>query len=345
MALKEGGQLKKVAAAAKYFRIRTQRGFLNIHSEAGDPFRSDNVVGRHQDGDIVEVIAGPVQTEYGPWLQTAEGWSIQVYGGFHWMEQLSTEEAAAHAEDLAAETDPGSRNERNGMKPVTTTLAPAADSDVDQNAVHNGILALRLSQPSWDLFAELRTHQETLQVGLKNYYGFKEVAILQIGLHSRRLRSADFSNFQVHFQAQGGKGALADDSGLQAEIQAAFQAAGSGVTVADASVQWVSTPSTQDADSSPMLMVVIGVLIAVLACFGCLPTLYFRRFMGKKAEKAAPVVARSASDDNASESTNEGDETSECGVGSNPSDNFSVDSLREPSKKETHGQELGPAMY
>merc|ERR1719471_715766 len=50
--------------------VRTQRGFLNIHSSPGNPFRTDNIVGYWQEGDLVQVTGPSVETSYGPWLPT-----------------------------------------------------------------------------------------------------------------------------------------------------------------------------------------------------------------------------------------------------------------------------------
>ena len=53
-ALKERTQAVE-SGAGRLFRVRTQVGFLNVHSEPGDPFRTDNVVAQLQEGEIVQV--------------------------------------------------------------------------------------------------------------------------------------------------------------------------------------------------------------------------------------------------------------------------------------------------
>ena len=65
------------------YLVQTQRGFLNVHSEPGDPYRSDNVVGRLFEGDIVLGIR-----EQGQWLLHEAGWSIRFHGGFEWLKPL-----------------------------------------------------------------------------------------------------------------------------------------------------------------------------------------------------------------------------------------------------------------
>lgn len=67
------------------YACRTQLGFLNVHEAPGDPFDTDNVVGRLLDGQIV-ASTGPPQ---GAWIQhDGGGWSISVYEGFVWLEEL-----------------------------------------------------------------------------------------------------------------------------------------------------------------------------------------------------------------------------------------------------------------
>ena len=69
----------------KRYVCRTQMGFLNIHETPEDPYKTDNVVGRLVDGDIV-VSTGPRQ---GDWIRhDGGGWSIAVHGGFVWLEEL-----------------------------------------------------------------------------------------------------------------------------------------------------------------------------------------------------------------------------------------------------------------
>jgi len=69
----------------KRYVCRTQIGFLNVHESPGDPFRTDNVVGRLVDGDIV-ASTGPPQ---GDWIQhDGGGWSIAVYSEFVWLQEL-----------------------------------------------------------------------------------------------------------------------------------------------------------------------------------------------------------------------------------------------------------------
>lgn len=66
-------------------RCRTQKGFLNVHQEPGDPFDTSNIVSMLTDGDIV-VSTGPNR---GPWVRhDGGGWSVATFGGFKWLEPL-----------------------------------------------------------------------------------------------------------------------------------------------------------------------------------------------------------------------------------------------------------------
>lgn len=75
------------------YRVHTVLGFLNIHSETGDPFRADNVVGKWHDGDTFEAIGDMVGTVQGPWVQSERGWSIAKYNGFEFLERIKEKEA------------------------------------------------------------------------------------------------------------------------------------------------------------------------------------------------------------------------------------------------------------
>ena len=69
----------------KRYICRTQRGFLNVHKEPGDPFNVDNVVNQLQEGDIVTSMEPPRDG----WIRhDSGGWSIAVYNGFTWLEEL-----------------------------------------------------------------------------------------------------------------------------------------------------------------------------------------------------------------------------------------------------------------
>ncbi|CAK9098759.1 Canalicular multispecific organic anion transporter 1 [Durusdinium trenchii] len=64
--------------------VRTQRGFLNVHADPDDPYRSDNVVGRLWEGEIVTGLE-----DRGDWLRHDHGgWSIRFHGGFEWLRPL-----------------------------------------------------------------------------------------------------------------------------------------------------------------------------------------------------------------------------------------------------------------
>uniref|UniRef100_A0A7S3L334 SH3 domain-containing protein n=1 Tax=Amphora coffeiformis TaxID=265554 RepID=A0A7S3L334_9STRA len=69
----------------KRYVCRTQRGFLNIHKEPGDPYNTHNIVGQLREGDIV-MSMGPNR---GAWVRhDGGGWSISIFGGFTWLEEL-----------------------------------------------------------------------------------------------------------------------------------------------------------------------------------------------------------------------------------------------------------------
>jgi hypothetical protein len=71
----------------KRYVCRTQRGFLNVHREPGDPYDTSNIVNQLVDGQIV-TSTSPKQKD--GWIQhDAGGWSVTVYGGFVWLEPLS----------------------------------------------------------------------------------------------------------------------------------------------------------------------------------------------------------------------------------------------------------------
>jgi hypothetical protein len=70
----------------KRFRVRTQRGFLNVHSTYEDgPYANDNVVNQLEEGQIVTSVSPRVDD----WVHhDAGGWSIAMFGGFRWLEPL-----------------------------------------------------------------------------------------------------------------------------------------------------------------------------------------------------------------------------------------------------------------
>jgi len=69
----------------KRYVCRIQQSCLNIYREPGDPFDTDNIVGRLKDGQIV-TSTGPPQ---GLWIQhNGGGWSMSKYGGFARLEAL-----------------------------------------------------------------------------------------------------------------------------------------------------------------------------------------------------------------------------------------------------------------
>lgn len=74
----------------KRYRVRTQKGFLNVHSSYEDgPYETENIVNQLVDGDIVTSIGPRVEN----WIQhDAGGWSIAIFGGFTWLEPLEDDD-------------------------------------------------------------------------------------------------------------------------------------------------------------------------------------------------------------------------------------------------------------
>mmetsp|Transcript_11410 Transcript_11410/g.17975 ORF Transcript_11410/g.17975 Transcript_11410/m.17975 type:complete len:106 (-) Transcript_11410:22-339(-) len=71
--------------AGRRFKVCTQAGFLNVHSDPSDPFRTDNVVNQLMEGEIVESVGPPE----GDWEQhDGGGWSVRVFGGFEWLRPI-----------------------------------------------------------------------------------------------------------------------------------------------------------------------------------------------------------------------------------------------------------------
>ena len=71
----------------KRYVCRTQKGFLNVHKEPGDPFNQVNIVNQLQDGDIV-VSTGPPRG-VGGWIPHDHGgWSVMMYRGFTFLELI-----------------------------------------------------------------------------------------------------------------------------------------------------------------------------------------------------------------------------------------------------------------
>ena len=71
-------------AGRRYKVCALEPGFLNVHSEPGDPWRVDNVVGRLGDRAVVESLK-----ESGEWVcHDGGGWSIRVYDGHAFLELL-----------------------------------------------------------------------------------------------------------------------------------------------------------------------------------------------------------------------------------------------------------------
>lgn len=71
----------------KRYMVRTQHGFLNVHSDTSSVYDIDNVVGRLEEGQIVTSI-GP---DKGEWVKHNEGgWSIRFYEGFTWLVEIDS---------------------------------------------------------------------------------------------------------------------------------------------------------------------------------------------------------------------------------------------------------------
>ena len=68
----------------KRYVCRTAKGFLNVHKEPCEPFNPYNIVNQLSEGDIVTSIGPP----RGGWIHHDSGWSIAVYNGHTWLEEL-----------------------------------------------------------------------------------------------------------------------------------------------------------------------------------------------------------------------------------------------------------------
>lgn len=69
----------------KRYRCHTQKGFLNVHMEPGDPYNTANIVNQLKEGEIV-TSTGPSR---GPWIKHDKGgWSISIHYGHVWLEEL-----------------------------------------------------------------------------------------------------------------------------------------------------------------------------------------------------------------------------------------------------------------
>jgi len=132
-----------VSPMYKVYKVHTQVGFLNIHSEPGDPFRMDNVVGRWSEGDVIKVKGEPLQTRFGPWLQTCKGWSIQIYDDFHWLRPLSPDDAPQEA--IAHEHATSEKDKSNDHSVVTGDLA--STHNVGNKFDYEGTLSLQFDIP------------------------------------------------------------------------------------------------------------------------------------------------------------------------------------------------------
>ena len=70
--------------AGRFYRVDALVGFLNVHREPDDPFRTDNVVARLSHGAIVEASA-----EEGEWVaHDGGGWSVRVYDGHEFLKPV-----------------------------------------------------------------------------------------------------------------------------------------------------------------------------------------------------------------------------------------------------------------
>ena len=91
-ALFESLQKRRAAidgGAGKRYRVDSLVGFLNVHSEPGNAFRTDNVVSRLWNGAVVESVA-----EDGLWVSHdgggIGGWSIREHDGHEYLARLGS---------------------------------------------------------------------------------------------------------------------------------------------------------------------------------------------------------------------------------------------------------------
>lgn len=69
----------------KRYIVRTQKGFLNVHSDISKgPYATHNIVGKLHDGDIVTSV-----NRIGDWVRHDKGgWSMARHDGFLWLQPL-----------------------------------------------------------------------------------------------------------------------------------------------------------------------------------------------------------------------------------------------------------------
>lgn len=85
-ALKSRTDELKVGIGKRYM-VRTQRGFLNVHSDSKGVYETNNVVAQLKEGQIITSI-GP---DDGDWVHHDNGgWSIRFYEGFTWLIEIDS---------------------------------------------------------------------------------------------------------------------------------------------------------------------------------------------------------------------------------------------------------------
>lgn len=86
------GQLRQSLRASLNHRytVRTQRGFLNVHSDDSDPFETTNIVGQLRDGDRVvtdpNMAMGPAPFFWMRVLEPVQGYCVSCTGSFEWLQ-------------------------------------------------------------------------------------------------------------------------------------------------------------------------------------------------------------------------------------------------------------------
>jgi hypothetical protein len=169
---------------------------------------------------------------------------------------------------------------------ATETGAPPAGQ-----VEHLGMLTLQAhlshdhGHPAVELW--LKQHQDSLEMGLATHFGFASVQVLAIAGAGRRLAATDA--VAIRFAGQGARPNPSSE-GLKMTLQKAFATASAGMTIMDATVEWITTqPTPKDSPGSP---ITIGsVLIFVCLSLGLLATVGACVMKMKKKASKTGVIA------------------------------------------------------
>lgn len=312
---------RQIAQMVTRYRVHTKRGFLNIHSEPGDPFRMDNVIGRWLEGDVIDVIGETVETQFGPWVQTSKGWSIQVHERFHFLrpvddplvamqlekpvEEPTTMEFETPASPTTIEPripTASNDNEKLGTSPSMQFTRPGSSTSTErqnpsasiENAGYEGILSLQVraregcDDIDGQLGLVLSIHNGALGAALQGHFGFDKlwfVGSAKIKTDAGRQLRSGLAQASIDFRARGGADPLPNNTGLQGKVQDVFDAAGADLILRSVFVQWpaIETPLSREAGHKTCLLLFGAIALVTLSGLSCLGVVVCRRM--KRAAK------------------------------------------------------------